>query len=38
MADKSSKYWRGAESDKLQARYRDLVAQRDKIATRQKKE
>lgn len=25
MADKNSKYWKGAESEKLQKRYRDLV-------------
>jgi hypothetical protein len=26
MAEKSSRYWRGSESTRLQARYRDLVS------------
>ena len=34
MADKNSKYWKGPESAKLQARYRDLVAQQKKIESR----
>lgn len=31
MGDKTSKYWRGPESEKLQQRYRDLISAQEKI-------
>lgn len=31
MGNRNSKYWKGPEADKLQARYRELVAARDKL-------
>lgn len=31
MGDRSSKYWKGPEAEKIQQRYRDLVSTRDKL-------
>lgn len=32
MGDRTSKYWKGPESEKLQQRYRDIIAAQDKIS------
>jgi hypothetical protein len=37
MADKNSKYWKGQEAEKLQARFRELAQAQEKLAARGKR-